>query len=306
MLKNLYRRQTQVEYTVSIYRICVLNRSRTVIVISDYIFSGRLVFLVVIWALLSAMVGFRGTYTDFVNLKPIPGIEAKAAISMPIKPDFSQINDVKRKKQEFFDYLTPYIEEANLQVLQIRSNLLRIAETANGGEINGKDSVYLKTMASVYRSPKYIVDDSELVNDLLKRVDVIPVSLALAQAANETAWGTSRFAVKGNNYFGIWCFSKGCGIVPRERNGGEAHEVAKFIDPAESAAYYIKQLNSHNNYQLLRDLRAQARNSDSKVISGNMLADGLENYSAIGMEYVSSIRSIIRVNKLDQFDFVVR
>mgnify|MGYP001546097808 CR=1 FL=1 len=272
----------------------------------DFVFSGRLVFLLIIWTVLTAMIGFRGTYTDFVKLKHVPGFDTKPAISLPIKPDFSKINDVNRKKKEFFEYLSPYIEEANKEVLQVRSNLLRISKAANNGKLSGKDSIYIKTIASTYRSPKYIVDEKDLIDDLLKRVDVIPVSLALAQAANETAWGTSRFAIKGNNYFGIWCFSKGCGIVPHKRGGGETHEVAKFASPAESAVYYIKQLNSHNNYQLLRELRAQARVSGEPMISGADLAGGLESYSAIGMQYVASIRSIIRVNKLNKFDFAIQ
>ena len=277
----------------------------------SYIFSGRFVFLLICWALLSSMVILRGLYTDFVQFKPMPGweITSSNSITAIVKPDFSQMVSVKLKKEAFLEYLKPYIDEANDQVLQVRANLERISDGISSDyayEIDPKDKQYIETLAAIYRCPKNIKEHKELAADLLKRVDVVPVSLALAQAANETAWGTSRFAVDGNNYFGIWCFSKGCGIVPRKRNGGEVHEVAKFDTPAESAAYYIKQLNSHNNYQLLRELRSQARESGAAVISGNIIADGLESYSAIGMEYVASIRSIIRVNKLERFDFVVQ
>lgn len=274
----------------------------------SFIFSGRFVFLLSIWVVLCSMVVFRGTYTSFIQFKPVPdwGISPDTAtVVFPVRPDFSKITDVNRKKEAFFNYLSPYIEDANNQVLQIRSNLLEIEKAVKKGDLEPKDKQYLNTLASIYRCPKYIVGELAIIHDLLRRIDVVPVSLALAQAANETAWGTSRFAVKGNNYFGIWCFKKGCGIVPNKRNGGDAHEVAKFANPAESASYYIKQLNSHNNYQLLRELRAKARRTDSKVISGSVLADGLENYSAIGLDYVASIRSIIRVNKLQRFDYLI-
>ncbi|THB70227.1 MAG: hypothetical protein D6B28_09945 [Gammaproteobacteria bacterium] len=274
--------------------------------IFNIVFSGRFVFLLVIWAFLSSLIIFRGTYTGFVQFKPMPGWDIAPIVTVTVRPDFSQIEDVGRKKQAFFEYLAPFIEQANDQVLQVRLNIIQIHNKAKAGELSPKEKQYIQTLAGVYRCPQVNGNDIDLVNELLKRVDVVPASLALAQAANETAWGTSRFAVDGNNYFGIWCFSKGCGLVPNGRSGNAIHEVAKFSSPADSVSYYIKQLNSNSNYQLLRDIREQARQNGAGRILGADLANGLEKYSAIGLKYVASIKSIIRVNKLDQFDFVIR
>jgi Bax protein len=130
---------------------------------------------------------------------------------------------------------------------------------------------------------------------------VIPPSLVLAQAANESAWGTSRFARRGNNLFGQWCFSQGCGLVPRGRVEGASHEVASFSSPYRSVRSYIQNLNRHPTYQLLRDIRLKARNRDD-IASGPSLAAGLLGYSERGEDYVEEIRNMIRHNNLDYYD----
>ena len=104
-----------------------------------------------------------------------------------------------------------------------------ITQNRNAGDIKWA----LKT------ADEYGMKDFDVANDvswplLLNRVDVIPPSLALAQGANESAWGTSRFSKEGNNYFGQWCFKLGCGLVPRQRDSGAQHEVAKFDSPRQS------------------------------------------------------------------------
>ena len=136
---------------------------------------------------------------------------------------------------------------------------------------------------------------------LRHKLDVIPPSLILAQAANESAWGTSRFATKGNNLFGQWCFSKGCGLVPRGRAEGASHEVAKFSSPYRSVRAYIQNLNRHPTYQLLRDVRLEDRR-DNAPLSGLELAEGLLGYSERGEEYIEEIRAMIHYNNLEFYD----
>jgi Bax protein len=132
---------------------------------------------------------------------------------------------------------------------------------------------------------------------LLQRVDVVPVSLVLAQAAKESAWGRSRFAREGNNLFGEWCFTAGCGMVPRRRESGKTHEVETFPSVRAAVASYIHNLNSHPSYRMLRSIRASLREA-GKPLNGLALARGLEAYSAQGSDYVASVRDIIRKNRL--------
>ena len=130
---------------------------------------------------------------------------------------------------------------------------------------------------------------------------MIPVSMLLAQAANESAWGTSRFAQKGNNFFGQWCFKAGCGIVPKMRPSGRIYEVARFNSPYDSVKSYLKNLNTNNGYKLFRKLRAMERETEGKL-NGLVLAPGLINYSERKQKYVNSIKAIISRHNLEQFD----
>ncbi|MDO6682501.1 glucosaminidase domain-containing protein [Oceanobacter sp. 5_MG-2023] len=208
-------------------------------------------------------------------------------------PDFASYTDVKQKKEAFFGYMLKLVKHANANVLKERD----IIKQWDG---NSAASPAISALVEKYR-----VDDTLSTSDqkasLLKRVQVIPPSLVLAQGANESAWGTSRFARQGNNFFGQWCFSKGCGIVPSQRNDGAGHEVAKFDDPLESVESYIRNLNSHPTYQKLRDLR-NTEMATQGYPTGINLAGGLEGYSERGHEYIKEIRSMISFNKIDQLD----
>ena len=129
--------------------------------------------------------------------------------------------------------------------------------------------------------------------DLLNRVNTLPASLVIAQAINESNWGQSRFAKEGNNYFGIWCYQKGCGMVPRSRPKGQHYEVRRFDSAAASIAAYFKILNTHQTYVLLRSIRAKAI-AEGKVATAYQLVEGLEGYSTRRQAYVVSIRHLIK------------
>jgi Bax protein len=136
---------------------------------------------------------------------------------------------------------------------------------------------------------------------LRDHIDVVPVSLIIAQAANESAWGTSRFAKDANNYFGEWCYQKGCGLVPKRRQKGAKNLVRAFDNPVESVASYVHNLNTSHAYDQFRELRANDRRQN-RYSSGLRLAEGLTRYSARGEDYVKEIRAIIRFNELAQLD----
>ena len=141
----------------------------------------------------------------------------------------------------------------------------------------------------------------DLIDELLVRVDIIPVSLALAQAANESAWGTSRFAREGNNIFGQWCFDEGCGLVPGQRADDASHEVRSFSSVEASVRAYFRNLNTNPTYEYLRELRAQMR-MKGKPLDSRALAQGLLRYSERGHVYISELYDIIRVNDLLALD----
>jgi len=161
-----------------------------------------------------------------------------------------------------------------------------------------------QTLASI--SAQYRMQDSELntsalLDELLVRVDMIPASLALAQAATESAWGTSRFAREGNNIFGQWCFDEGCGLVPGRRAEDKSHEVKSFSSVDASIRAYYRNLNTNPNYEYLRELRAQMR-MKGKPLDSRTLAQGLLRYSERGHVYIAELHDIIRINDLRSLD----
>ncbi|WP_315902063.1 glucosaminidase domain-containing protein [Photobacterium rosenbergii] len=223
--------------------------------------------------------------------------EASAASSQSSKPDFSQIADVNQKKAAFFDFLRPAVEHENQRVEKERLFLETIKSAVSSGESLSSDQFnYAEKLADTYKvTLNELGVTAEWLTAMLNRVDVIPESLVLSQAANESGWGTSRFAVEGNNYFGQWCYRKGCGLVPNARNEGANHEVAVFASPYLSVQAYFMNVNTNRAYQDLRDIRA-AQRLTGEVIEGTKLAEGLSRYSERGQAYVDEIQAMIKHN----------
>lgn len=211
-------------------------------------------------------------------------------------PNFAEIKDVKQKKMRFFNYLKPFAQQANNQVLKERQHLLKLKQQSS---IKPKEKQWLKGISKRYQVK--ITQTKQTIAELLTKVDVVPTSLLLAQAANESAWGTSRFARLGNNLFGQWCYSQHCGMVPKRRGKGQHHEVKKFASPYDSIKAYQLNLNRNRSYTKLRQIRSQLRAQGQKP-SGIQLALGLSHYSERGMAYVKNIQSMIRSNHLQKFD----
>ena len=242
-------------------------------------------------------IGLPGGKQD-ITLDALPSLPAWAHDDLP---DFSKYQNVTQKKHAFFSFLYPRIVLANTRILIQRQYL----ETLERKSTLAKSEIlWLEQEAERLRVDEEPGSDAMFVQ-LGKRLDVIPPSLILAQAANESAWGTSRFARQGNNLFGQWCFTKGCGLVPQGREAGKQHEVAAFRSPYLSIQSYIQNLNSHPSYQLVRNLRSEAR-SGGQFASGMWLAAGLISYSERGKEYISEIRSMISFNKLSDYDQAFR
>ena len=201
-------------------------------------------------------------------------------------PEFDKIEDVKQMKKAFFDYLLPKINKKNNEILSIRNRLIanELTETE---------------LFELYK--KYRVAIGSNKTEILGKIDILPPSLVLSQAALESNWGRSRFAKFYNNYFGLWCFKKGCGVVPRNRNIDDTHEVAKFSSPEKAIDYYFLTINKNRAYETLRKIRQEKR-SKNEIIGGLSLSEGLANYAEIGYEYVLRIKRIIKSNELSKYN----
>jgi len=215
-------------------------------------------------------------------------------------PDFRAVPAGTQRKEAFFEYLVPIIHHINSQILLERYQLKGIVETLKNNKL--LSSKQQRQLVSLLK--KYRIEETELpqqIQRLQLRVDVVPASLAIAQAANESAWGTSRFAVEANNLFGQWCYRVGCGLVPSQRHDDDIHEVRAFQTPVESVASYMRNLNTHDAYTDLRKLRRKVRVSNEGV-TGLHIVQGLEQYSSRGQDYVDELSAMIRFNDLQQYD----
>ncbi|WP_240464859.1 glucosaminidase domain-containing protein [Paraferrimonas sp. SM1919] len=211
-------------------------------------------------------------------------------------PDFRSITDVNHKKQAFFGFLAPLVNRANALVLLDRQFVeQKIAEFQSGQTITAVDIKRLATIAKEYDIDFVEVSDS-VFEQLLYRVDEIPIDMFLIQAANETGWGTSRFAVEGKNYFGQWCFSRGCGLVPSSRTAGLEHEVAKFATVFASVQSYLNNLNTNSAYRGLRAIRAQQR-AAGVALNTYELIQGLIHYSERKQAYIDELRQMLKYNQ---------
>ena len=200
------------------------------------------------------------------------------------------------KKQAFINKMLPIIKKANQAIHKQRTWLVVLSTRLdNGDTLSIEDQQTLKKMARAYRVEGDLVKDKSSREQLLTRVDIIPASLTLAQAANESAWGKSRFAKEANNLFGIWTYDESKGLIPKNRETGKKHFVRKFDSIDDSVVYYMQMLNSHPAYAKLREIRHQLR-QEGEVITGSKLAVGLEKYSAKGDKYIHLIRQLISQN----------
>jgi len=211
-------------------------------------------------------------------------------------PDFSAISDIPTKKRLFFDFLRPAIEAKNNQLAADRKRIKHWqSQIVLGNDLNSEDQASLQALFNTYRINNTAVT-AQNIYKLLERVDTIPTSLILVQAANESAWGTSRFARIGLNFFGIWCYKKGCGMVPNGRITGDKHEVTAFKSVDAAVSNYFKNINTNNAYQSLRDIRTEL-NIQGKPYDAALLANGLLLYSARGTHYIKEIKDMLRQNK---------
>tara|TARA_R110002153_G_scaffold15822_8_gene56314 strand:- start:22921 stop:23748 length:828 start_codon:yes stop_codon:yes gene_type:complete len=253
------------------------------------------VFVTVILIVILQQLSNKDEVEDIISLEGLhiaPLESSKKAV-----PKFSDYSDVTEKKRAFFEYLQPEIQRQNAIVLKEREMVLALQEVfMQQQRFNKHQQKVFDKLANKYQfSSDEVQSVEQTLETLVRRVDTIPEALVLVQAANESGWGTSRFAQKGYNFFGLWCFKEGCGFVPKQRTDEAVHEVAKFKDLSHAVMTYIRNLNRHYAYKDLRIIRQNLR-QEGKPVTAIALTAGLSSYSERGQEYIDELLSMLRVN----------
>lgn len=210
--------------------------------------------------------------------------------------DLHALSSTDTRKILFVQTLLPLILKANETILLERGQLLALRKrTESGRTPTAEEASWLKDLAERYGA------EATDFETLLRRVDIVPPSLALAQAAEESGWGTSRFVQQGNALFGQYTFDEELGLVPVNRKNGENHFIRSYEHLLDGVRSYARNLNTHPAYLGFRKLRAQMR-ANGKELDGFKLAAKLTSYSERGGDYVGAIRNLIRANSFGPLD----
>lgn len=211
-------------------------------------------------------------------------------------PDFAKIRDVKEKKRQFFAFIKPAVMAENKKILASRAEVERlIAQLTLEQPFSDEEQAFVAGLIKRYKVNKKFSLLRQLY-ELQLKIDIVPPALVLVQAANESAWGTSRFARIGLNFFGVWCYREGCGMVPNSRNSGAKHEVAAYSSIRLGVARYLHNINTNGAYKVFRTIRGQLR-EQNQPLAPEILATGLMRYSERGTDYVLELTEMIRHNR---------
>ena len=210
--------------------------------------------------------------------------------------DFLNVKSVNKRKKLFINTLLPIIFVENRKILEDRKRILDWWNQS-GGEVVSRE-FWPNWLFEL--SEKYNYTESS-IGRLLIRVDIVPLSLALSQAAIESGWGSSRYMNEGNAIFGQYTYDSKNGIKPRERANGKKFFVKRFSTLSESVRSYLKNINTHSAYEDFRQERRKLR-MNGESLSGNVLANYLKNYSERNQAYVDDLKLLIETNNFMKFD----
>ena len=226
------------------------------------------------------------------NLNDVRKKKLVKPVALTLLPqEIKLIENSKKRKEFFIQIVLPLIIEENNNIKLDRKTLFTIINKSNN---SNSEKQWLEN-----KYKQYGVKSGDL-SSLKIRMDEIPVSLAIAQAAKETGWGTSRFALEGNALFGQWTWS-GEGLKPKEAKEGEKHKVMKFNILQASVRAYQRNINTHSTYKDFRKARAKLRDNN-KPLDSIELSNHLNKYAETGNQYVEVLQKIIKQNKLQDFD----
>ena len=230
--------------------------------------------------------------TTEYNLKDVRKNKLVKPVSLTLLPtEIKKIENVKKRKDLFIQIILPLILKENNNIKLDRKKLFSV--------LNKSKNTKTEKKWLISKFKQYGVMKNDL-STLKIRMDEIPVSMAIAQAAKETGWGTSRFAQEGNALFGQWTWSDD-GIKPAEADNNSKHKVMRFNILQASVKAYQRNLNTHSSYREFRSTRAELRD-EGKRLDSFILSEYLDKYAETGKEYVKILQQIIRQNKLTDFD----
>tara|TARA_B100002051_G_C16736265_1_gene641416 strand:+ start:1463 stop:2653 length:1191 start_codon:yes stop_codon:yes gene_type:complete len=232
---------------------------------------------------------FENLEYDLKNIRL--GQAVKPVYLRKLPKDLKKMKSTQKKKDTFIKIIMPLILSENNNILENRKKLFKIL--AKQSNTMG-EKVWLKRRFKEYQIEK------EDIAELKLRMDIVPTSIAIAQAAKESGWGTSRFALEGNAMYGQWTWDKD-GIEPTNKDSNQEHKILRFPMLQSSVKAYMRNLNTHRGYREFRNQRADLRKTN-KNISGLDLVKYLYNYAETGSEYVKILRKIITQNDLTDFD----
>jgi len=229
-------------------------------------------------------------YNNITNLEKLPNF---SLLSLP--KDLSNIEPTSRRKEIFLSSILPLVVKSNLDILNDRKIL---CEAIKNKDNKKKEEIAKKHYIDLSKIEKLMID-----NTLIRKIDIVPISLVMAQAAAESGWGTSRFALEGNALFGQWTWDKSKGIQPKFASDQKA-VVRKFETLSDSVKSYLLNLNTHIAYSSMRAKRNRDCNQE-KLISGYELANWMGNYAITRDEYIKLLRLIIKKNNLVLLDNLI-
>lgn len=232
------------------------------------------------------------------------GGKAPRLVLTALPGDLNRVEQPRERKNLFIKSTLPLILVVNERIMLDRARILQLRKKLEAGKkLTEFESGWLRRVQEDYGVLKE-TDDADAAPDfdtLLLRADIVPPSLALAQSAEESGWGTSRFAREGNALFGQRTWRGRNGIIPKRRAEGKKYRVRAFSSLIDGVRAYVRNLNSHPAYREFRELRAKARAAGTAP-DPMRLVGALKKYSERGEDYIKTIRTILRTNKLHRFD----
>ena len=233
------------------------------------------------------------TIENFIN-----GLTKKLVIFSALPDDFMKLEPIEFRKNIFIKTILPIVYVENKNILTQRKRILEWW-TETEGEFVSREywPDWLIGLSNEYDYKE------ENVGDLLMRVDIIPISMALSQAVVESGWGTSRYSREANAMFGQYTFDKSSGILPENRDPDKKHLIKKFNSISESVRSYIKNINTHLAYEELRKKRRELR-MDGEKINGMGLIPYLTKYSERGKSYTADLTSLLEENDFGKLDIL--
>ncbi len=219
------------------------------------------------------------------------GQSVKPVYLSKLPKDLKKIKSTNKRKDTFIKIVMPLILSENEKILEDRNKLFKIL---------GKQSNTMGEKVWLKRRFKDYNVKGEDITELKLKMDIVPTSIAIAQAAKESGWGTSRFALEGNAMYGQWTWD-GEGIEPSKKDKRQEHKILKFPKLQSSVAAYMNNLNTHRGYSEFRNKRSEIREKKQEI-NGLDLVQYLYNYAQTGSEYVKTLKKIIQQNNLNDFD----